>query len=702
MGVSVRRVTALLVTTLLCLTGALAALPPTATATTKSPATAMAMATKGAGARTGAPASTVRAVPRSLPVAGDDTVAPMSYPGLPDVAARAVAVPGRVRILVMRVFWADSPPKFPDTGQTRALMKDTARWFARTSRGRHHVTSKVTPWLRVGGAGANCFDLRGSTRRAIAAARARGTGPGGFNRYMLVMPQCGTNSQGEMPGRVTWIRERKPHLDVLTHELGHNLGLDHANSLICQADKRRITQGGKCTTQEYGDLWDAMGLSSRPYSVPVLQRLGWAGRVAATTKSGTWTLRDAEASGKGVQALRIRVSRSVSYWLEYHTTGVSNERQPGSFAISGTPGLQVRLDTGQKSLRILDAAPGNPDDSLLFPDADLVNPTLPVGSSFTTPQRVRVTLLSQDAGSAKVQVSFGKRAGVPDPPTLLSAVADVGSYSDQARLTIKPGAGDGGQVVLGYVVTWWPSGKTTFLADPGGRRSTLTVSYSGATPAQWSVRAVNQVGSSPDSARVEHHVPAPRLTILSPTPGASVPGPTVHVAVDAQPDALSGSPVSSVTVCLDEVDCETDSAAPWSVDLTTGDAPHLITVTARDEDGGEGTASTSVTVVPAPPTVRIDSPADGATVAAGDVTVTVTPTPNAATGRPVEAVAIRVYRTGSPYTWDAAYLDAAPWSSTFTLTGSDTPVTYRIEVTASDATYESAPAVVNLTVSPSP
>ena len=156
-----------------------------------------------------------------------------------------------------------------------------------------------------------------------------------------------------------------------------------------------------------------MGISSRPYSVAVLQRLGWAGKVVTATKSGTWRLADAEASGSGIQGVRVKVSKRVSYWLEYHTTDEASEKQPGTFEVKGTPGLQIRLDTGRKSLQILDAAPGNPHDSLYFPDPDLANATLPAGSSFTTPQGVRITLVSQDAGGATVQVQRNKKASGP-------------------------------------------------------------------------------------------------------------------------------------------------------------------------------------------------------------------------------------------------------------------------------------------------
>jgi hypothetical protein len=501
-----------------------------------------------------------------------------------------------------------------------------------------------------------------------------------------------------MPGRVSWIREKFPHLDVLTHELGHNLGLDHANSLICAADKRRITQGGRCEGQEYGDLWDAMGISTRPYSVPVLKRLGWAGRTATATGSGTWTLRDAESSGKGLQALRVKASGKASYWLEYHTSGVASAKEPGSFQITGTPGLQIRLDTGRRSMQILDAAPGNPDASLFYPDPDLVNATLPVGSSFTTPQNVRITLLSQDASGVRVRVAFGKKAGAPDAPALVSAVATGGAYARESKLVIQPGSSDNGQVVLGYVATRYPGGESTFVADPGGHHTTITVDYDGKPAEQWTVRAVNQVGASRESTRLQEHVPAPVVSILTPAPGATVPGPDVHVTLDVQPDALSQSPISSVTVCLEDGSCAYDSQAPWSVDLEAVEGSHLVRATASDTTGAEGVATAPVTVVAAPPTVTISAPADGGHVPAGTpFEVTASASPNPATGRPVQRVELTVVDATSGDFVDYADDDAAPYSATFTI---DVPGTYRIEAVAHDQWYASSPASVTVVVDP--
>jgi hypothetical protein len=622
---------------------------------------------------------------------GDDRVVPRAYSFLPGTASRP-GVPRKLRVLVMRVYWKKAP-SYPDTQQMKGLMKSTATWFKRTSRGRHLVSSAVTPWMAVAGGSANCGDLYGSTRRAVGAARSRGFSAKGFNRFMIVMPQCGTNSSGEMPGRVTWIREGTTYRDVLTHELGHNLGLDHANSLICHMGKQRITQGPKCASQEYGDLWDAMGISSRPYSVAVLQRLGWAGKLVTATSSGTWRLADAEASGSGIQGLRVKVSKRVSYWLEYHTTDEASEKQPGTFAVTGTPGLQIRLDTGRKSLQILDAAPGNPDGSLYFPDPDLANATLPPGSSFTTPQGVRITLVSQDAGGATVQVQRNKKASAPDAPTITRALRP--EDSSLVTLSVKSGS-DNGQVILGYVLQRSPGGDSTFVTDPGGTSSSLEVEDNHQGTGTWSVRAVNQVGTSAASAGVAEHVPAPVITSVTPGAGAQVQGPTFPVAVTASPDPVTGSPVTRVQVCSGAsiYTCSTDTAAPFTFTMDVGGASSVeLEVNASDADDNSVRVKVPVTVLAAPPSVRIDSPADGAAVTATEpFTVTATGTPSPFTGSPVIEVQFLAYDAAGNLVfndWD----ESAPYAMDMQV---PTAGTYRIEAEATDAAYLTATASIHV------
>jgi len=629
----------------------------------------------------------------------DDTVPPLIIPGLPDAPterqlARAGA-PRKVRVLVIRIHWGGKPPAYPDTGTMRTMMKDTSKWFAHASRGRHHLSSKVTPWLKVSGGLSNCGDLGGSVRRAVGAARHRGIGPGGFNRFMIVMPQCGTNSLGEMPGRVTWIREAKTSAPVLEHELGHNLGLHHANSSVCIEKKWRVPQAGKCSTQEYGDMWDAMGLSSQQYSVGILKRLGWAGRVATASGSGKWTLKDAAKSGNGLQGLRVKVSGRLSYWLEYRTDPVALAKSPGSFEIKGTPGLQIRIDNGDRSMRVIDAAPGNPIPYLSFPDPDFVSVALPVGSSFTTPQGVRITLVSQTSSTATVQVARHKKATKPSAPQIVSAVKATNYGSTLVR--IKPPADDGGQVVLGYELTS-SSGDTEVVKSPGGTKTEFEMS-AGNGIESWTAKAINQVGTSPASGSVKEYVPAPTVAITSPAPGSSVAGPAFAVTATATPDPVSGSPIDYVQVCSLNSGCETDQTAPYTFTLYSYDVgPDTLTATAWDELGGKGvSAPLPVLVQASPPSVQVLAPP---TVTAFEyLQVSATVTPNATTGSPVDMVAFELRNSageGESYGYDYD----APYTAELWVPGEGD---FTVVATATDQNgYASAPSttVVHATAPP--
>lgn len=80
------------------------------------------------------------------------------------------------------------------------------------------------------------------------------------------------------------------HVQVLSHEVGHNLGLEHANSLNC----RREEDGEpKCQDIEYGDDYDSMGGPKAHYNVLYKKQLGWLapGQLAWPKKPGAYRYR---------------------------------------------------------------------------------------------------------------------------------------------------------------------------------------------------------------------------------------------------------------------------------------------------------------------------------------------------------------------------------------------------------------------------
>ncbi len=75
-------------------------------------------------------------------------------------------------------------------------------------------------------------------------------------------------SDGSTGGRILMPQNSRLTIPVLTHEFGHALGLDHANSLLCGSGAQDVGSGpfsgfsdSTCSLKTYGDNLDLMGIS---------------------------------------------------------------------------------------------------------------------------------------------------------------------------------------------------------------------------------------------------------------------------------------------------------------------------------------------------------------------------------------------------------------------------------------------------------
>jgi hypothetical protein len=470
----------------------------------------------------------------------------------------ALHVPAAIHLLAARLYWGDARPSYPTVDRANRELRATADYFERISRGRETFHYTLTRWVHVrASAYVMCGTTGGSARAARSALTRAGYHPERFNRLVLVTEQCNAAaSMAQEPGHVSWLRFRNPGQPTIAHELGHNLGLDHAYGLVCRQKTQRIALGGRCRAVEYGDNWDVMGHSRASYSVPILARLGWAGRIATARSTGTYDVADVEHSGRAIQGIRIPVGGGTSYWVEYqprHSTQIGRS----------IPGVMVRKELPSGRVEIIDASPGNPS-GLAFPDRDLTNPALPVGSSLTVHGNIRITTVS--AGRhATVQVTYDEIASAPDAPQVsYAAKLRGGSY----RVHWNAPA-DNGQIVLGYRVTDVVSGASTYVRSPAAYKTTLKVPARkvGSTPI-FSVAAKNQMGWSATSAPRAPQEFGPKVTVLSPQAGSSVPD-SFDVSLTASPDPQTHSqPVRAWA------DLEHSHASCSSVD---GSGPYTLT-----------------------------------------------------------------------------------------------------------------------------
>src|SRR5262249_43282399 len=137
-------------------------------------------------------------------------------------------------------------------------MAQTDAFFRENSYGQTSLSVDVFGWYPLPIANTNCPDMSIKTLAEQAAAAAGGN-PAADTRHVYLFPRiaacpyAGMGTVGGSPSSA-WINGSE-YLYVINHELGHNLGLYHSNSISC----RPLVLGPNCTTQEYGDTTDTMG-----------------------------------------------------------------------------------------------------------------------------------------------------------------------------------------------------------------------------------------------------------------------------------------------------------------------------------------------------------------------------------------------------------------------------------------------------------
>ena len=571
--------------------------------------------------------------------------------------ATAALAPRSTRVLVVRVYWGARPPARPTAAAThRQVLADSKAWFGEVSHGRYTVSGTVAPWLKIAHPGDCYFGAYRALDEAVAATRRAGYDLSQYGRLVVYLPCSagGILGMAHMPGGVVWMFGNLAKGTVM-HEQGHNLGLPHASSRVCRrAGWGPTTWSSRCYSDEYGDEIDAMGnRRAGHFSAPYKSRLGWLLRATTVTSSRTVRLTPYEKGGSGLKAVRIQ-ARGATYWLEYRTRTGADRSLP-----KGSAGVQIRLQGADGQTQLLDAAPGSAAGFDEFAASHL-----PAGSSWTTPENVRITVTRQSPSAATVAIRFGARPRAPGTVRRVSTLAGV----DSVRLGWKRPA-DNGSIIRRYVIRRLPDGATRMVKSAGGTRTSYR--WGGLRPNhsyRFTVRAVNEVGTSAPvtSSSVRTLDDHPAVTIDAPGNGARVQG-LVTVRFTAQPNQHTRSPIQQVEVSVDGRPVGSDWWAPWEPfpwetrELANG--RHTIRVTVTDQASRSASATATVDVKNPTQTVTIVDPTAGEQVT-GQVGVTYRLAP---AGWTWDSVALLVdgaehdwATAGDPLSLDTTWLDSGP------------------------------------------
>ena len=501
-------------------------------------------------------------------------------------------------------------------------------YYTETSFGKWAFTGKnrsdgdVFGWYTVPYSASVC-NYSAWSSSANTQAQAAGFDPSGYSNVVYVFPgaSCGWIGLAYVGGPISYLNNTISGL-APTHELGHNYGLQHANTYSCTENGARVSISGSCTSSEYADPFDTMGNISRSHLNAYSKgRTGTnfydaGGSVtvaypASTLTTETYTITPLEMASPGIKALRIprdpsSVSNRTFYYLEFRQPSAMDAFSPSSPVVNG---VSIRLaydyNLGVYS-QLIDATPetGNFSDS-----------ALPVGRTFTDAAKgISVKTLSVSPSGATVEVTL-----TPAPCTRANpSLGFNGGYSGYpgqtfaATLTIKNNDSFSCSASTFTVTPTLPAGwvqtplsfTETLSAGSSVTRTLNITSALTSTPGSYTLseRAVNTVNAAltgtasfpylilaPDST-------APQVKITKPLTGTKVGKGKVQVSATAS-DASDISKIvlmldgAALATCTNKTSCSSNVSAN---SLSSG--THTITAVATDKSSQLNSSSASVVI----------------------------------------------------------------------------------------------------------
>jgi hypothetical protein len=327
-----------------------------------------------------------------------------------------------LKLLVVSVLWADSPDNLWPISDVVSRFQIVAAWYAEASYGTVNLVPTVAPFVRATTTSANASakTLLNISSDVTGPLRAAGIDPTRFDRILYIVPRIASvGPKGFTVGSSMWLNCGGS--DYVTfgaiHELGHSLGLAHAQSLrlggrtgtVMTFPGLEVTRLGDNVIgfrEEAADPTNAMSYAQVPAHFGAYDKaqLGWIVPTVADGNDRTYELTPLARRGGALYAIKVPMAQFKAkskriYWIELRSGlgfDASLEPQNRGFIVSvvndflctPTCAIDAHPETQTLSDSAFQAGDTFTDGTVRFDFVDATHVRLRLDSGGSAPARV--------------------------------------------------------------------------------------------------------------------------------------------------------------------------------------------------------------------------------------------------------------------------------------------------------------------------